>query len=314
MVMPGVLTIPWEAPQSLRSITVIPAVIALITIAIDFVWKLGGSSHLRLVRIATGTAIGVVLIAIAYTNLDTYFNVQANHPEVYAAFSTDEKLIADDMAEQAARGYIPMVSRQFRHSLVAKLIGQPFPRQTIAAPINIPIDAQLVWLGAAIYLEPRETGFYDTLRAYYPSAEFREVRPPTGGDAMYYSAYISREELEAAQGLVARVTTEDGTVTEYVKTDTESVWQWEAPGQDAPFDVEWTGTLHITHAGEYMLALESGSPASVMLDGAVILSQDTPRVEDRAGGGTAQTRGSGARNRRGRRAAPALAAAAAAAR
>ena len=279
MVMPGVLTIPWEAPQSLRSITVIPAVIALITIALDFVWKLGGSSPLRLVRVATATAISVVLIAIAYTNLNTYFNVQANHPEVYAAFSTDETLITDDMSEQASRGYIPMVSRQFRHSLVAKLIGQPFPRQTIAAPLNIPIDAQLVWLGAAIYLEPRETGFYDTLRAYYPSAEFREVRPPTGGDAMYYSAYISREELEAAQGLVARVTTEDGTVTEYVKTDTESVWQWEAPGQDAPFDVEWTGTLHITHAGEYMLALEGSSPASVMLDDVVILSQDTPRVK-----------------------------------
>ena len=278
MVMPGVLTIPWEAPQSLRSITVIPAVIALITIAIDFVWKLGGSSHLRLVRVASAAAICAALIAIAYTNLNTYFNVQANHPEVYAAFSTDETLITDDMSEQASRGYIPMVSRQFRHSLVAKLIGQPFPRQTIAAPLNIPIDAQLVWLGAAIYLEPRETGFYDTLKAYYPSAEFREVRPPAGGDAMYYSAYISREELEAAQGLVARVTTEDGTVTEYVKTDTESVWQWEATGQDAPFDVEWTGTLHVTHAGEYALALESSSPASVMLDGVVILSQDAPRV------------------------------------
>ena len=55
---------------------------------------------------------------------------------------------------------------------------------------------QFIW-------RPREAGFYDTLRAYYPSADFREIRPPTGGDVMYYSAYISREQLEAAQGLVA---------------------------------------------------------------------------------------------------------------
>ena len=48
MIMPGVLTIPWEGPQSLRSIAVIPAVIALIAIAIGFIWNLGWSARFPL--------------------------------------------------------------------------------------------------------------------------------------------------------------------------------------------------------------------------------------------------------------------------
>ena len=152
----------------------------------------------------------MLLVGIGYTNLSAYFGEQANDPEVYASYSTDDTLMARDMAEQAAKGYSPMVSRQFRHSLVASLFGHRYPRQTIAAPANIPLDPQAVWRGAAIYLESRESGFYDALRAYYPSADFREVRPPKGGDVLYYAVYISREELEAAQGLVERRTVAGG--------------------------------------------------------------------------------------------------------
>ncbi len=279
MIMPGVLTIPWEAPQSLRAITVIPAVIALIAVAIGFIWDKARSFRLPALRAGTAACIAVVLVVIGYANINAYFGEQANSPEVYAAYSTDETLMARDLAEQAERGYSPMVSRQFRHSLVASLFGHRFPRQTIAAPTNIPLDPESVWMGAAIYLEPRESGFYDTLRAYYPDADFREIRPPVGGDVLYYSAYISREQLEAAQGLVERRTLVDGEIIESVKRETESVWMLESDEGDAPFDIEWSGTLHVTHAGEYVFALESGSSATVLLDGTAILTEDRSQVK-----------------------------------
>ena len=279
MIMPGVLTIPWEAPQSLRTITVIPAVIALITIAIGYIWRLGSSVSLPAVRMGTAVAVVLLLTVIAYSNVSAYFGEQANDPEVYAAYSTDDTLIARDVAEQAARGYSPMVSRQFRGSLVAALFGHKYPRQTIAAPGNIPLDPQAVWRGAAIYLEPRESGFYDALKAYYPSGDFKEIRPPVGGDVLYYSAYISREELEAAQGLVERRTEPDGEVVQIVRKNTQGVWALEADSDDMPFDVEWTGALHITHAGEYFFVLDSNSPTVVLLDDIVILSDDKPQVK-----------------------------------
>ena len=278
MIIPGVLTIPWEAPQSLRAITVIPAVATLIAVAVGLIWKLGHSARLPAAKVGTAAFVAMLLAGIAYLNINAYFGEQANNPEVYTAYSTSETLLARDMSEQAARGYTPMVSRQFRHSLVATLFGHRFPRTTIAAPLNIPIDPQLAWLGAAIYLEIREAGFYDTLKAYYPSADFREIRPPMGGDVMYYSAYISREQLEAAQGLVSRRTMADGKVIEEIKQSTDSVWRLEAVGEDPPFAVEWEGTLHVTHPGQHTMVLISDSPAKALLDGVVVLSDENPKV------------------------------------
>lgn len=279
MIIPGTLSIPWESPQSLRSIAVIPAVIALITLAVGYIWQSGRALNLPIARYIAPIVASALLAVIAYANIEAYFGEQANHPAVYSAFSTSDTLMARDSADQIRRGYNPMVSRQFKFSSTADLFGNGFYRETIAAPMNIPLSPNQVWRGAAIYLEPRESGFYDTLRAYYPTADFREVRAPSGGEALYYAAYISDAELRAAQGLVERRTAADGDVSERIKSDTQSVWMLEAGPDDTPFDVEWRGALHITRPGVYTLALESDSDASVILDGIPLLSQDNPQVK-----------------------------------
>lgn len=279
MIMPGTLSIPWESPQSLRSIAVIPAVIALITLAVGYIWQSGRALKLPIARYIAPIVASALLAVIAYANVNAYFGEQANNPAVYSAFSTADTLMARDSADQIRRGYNPMVSRQFKFSSTADLFGSGFYRETIAAPANIPLSPSQVWRGAAIYLEPRESGFYDTLRAYYPTADFREVRAPSGEEALYYAAYVSDEELRAAQGIVELRAAADGEVSERIKSDTQSIWMLEAGPDDTPFDVEWRGTLHITRPGEYTLALESDSDASVILDGIPLLSQDNPQVK-----------------------------------
>ena len=99
-----------------------------------------------------------------------------------------------------------------------------------------------------------------------------------GGDVLFYSAYISREELEAAQGFLERRTAEGGEVVENVKRETESAWGLEVTDEEFPIRVDWNGALHITHPGEYVLSLDSDSPAVVLLDGIVILSPEMPQV------------------------------------
>ena len=61
--------------------------------------------------------------------------------------------------------------------------------------------------------------------------------------------------------------------------NTESVWKLDAVNADAPFDVAWVGALHIRHPGEYIFALDSDSPATVLLDDIVILSGDRTEVK-----------------------------------
>ena len=118
--------------------------------------------------------------------------------------------MATHMIQQQRRGYSLFVSRQFLFSLTATLLANNPRLETIAAPINIPLDPAKAWLGASIYLEPREAGFYDVLKAYYPDAEFREFRPPAGGEPRFYSAVIRRAPRDRDQGRRERIPRDRG--------------------------------------------------------------------------------------------------------
>ena len=279
MMMPGVITLPFEAPQSLRSIVVIPAVIVLITLALGAVWWAGRSAPWRPIRRVTPIFIALLLAVVTISNLGTYFGAQASNPEVYAAFSTDETLMAPHMLQQQRRGYSLFVSRQFLFSLTASLLADNPRFETIAAPTDIPLDPAKVWLGASIYLEPREAGFYDVLKAYYPDAEFREFRPPAGGQPLFYSAVISRIQLERDQGIIERIALDSGVVKESTKHRTESLWPLEVGPEDVPFDVTWEGSVHIVRPGEYVLELVSNGDAEVFLDGRLVLNSEQPSVK-----------------------------------
>ena len=276
MVLPGVITLPWEAPQSLRSIAVTPAVALAVAMTLGVAWWAGRSSPWRAVRNGTPAVLVAVLGGVAFLNVDTYFGEQARNPEVYRSFSTDETLMARHMVEQQRRGHSLFVSRQFIHSLTASLLAADPLREVIRAPVDIPIDPAKVWLGASIYLEPRESSVYRLLQTYYPDGTYEEVRPPGGGEPLYYSAVIAREQLEARQGLSALYTFADGETRESIQQTTEGVWPRDIGPGEAPFDVVWRGALHVTIPGEYVLELVGDVAAEVMLDGTRILTSGRP--------------------------------------
>lgn len=278
MVVPGVLTVPWEAPQALRAIGVIPAVVLVITLALGAVWRAGRSAPWSGVRWATPVVVAAALAAIAFANVDTYFGEQARDPNVYASFSTAETLIARDMVQRRRDGYGLLSSRQFRHNLTIWLLGDGPQYQTVAAPTGAPIGPDQGRSGVAIYLEPREGSVYRLLRAYYPDGAFSEVRPPGGGDVLYYLAVLNREQLESARGLDARYALPDGTVRRDVQATTEGVWPTRFEPSDFPFDFVWEGALHVTEPGEYRLELDGQAGVEVLLDGRRVLGPDATAV------------------------------------
>ena len=166
MLLPGVLTVPWEAPQALRSIGVVPAVVLTITLALGVVWNAGRASPWPMARRGTPFAMAGLLGVIAFLNINTYFGDQASDPAVYAAFTTDETLIGRHMLEQQSRGYSLYTSRQFKFAIGINLAGHNPRYEVIRVPTDIPIDAARVGNGASIYLEPREGSVFRLLKAY----------------------------------------------------------------------------------------------------------------------------------------------------
>ena len=257
MVLPGVLTVPWEAPQSLRSILVIPAVAALAALVIDLLWRTWRDVPWRLVRRIALPAILALLGIVAYLNVDFYFGDQANDPRVYAGFSTDETLLARSQIEQQRLGYSLWVSRQFLFGLTSTLLANHPRVEVLKAPETLPLDSTLVWRGAAAYFEPRERGFWEVMKVYYPDAEFRIVTAPAGGDPMYYTGFVSREQLADRQGLDATYTVDGNEFSGRRDSVTDSTWHPDGGPEQFPYLVTLTGSLHVLEHGEYQFMLDS---------------------------------------------------------
>ena len=89
---------------------------------------------------------------------------------------------------------------------------------------------------------------------------------------MFYVAEISRDLLEARQGLDALYRLEGGETVVTVLETAQAAWALELGDDAPPFDFAWTGALHVTEPGEYGIALESPETTEVLLNGMPILS------------------------------------------
>ncbi len=275
MLLPGILTVPWEAPQSLRSILVIPAVAALAALVIERLWRAWRDvPWVRVRRFALPVVLALLGI-IAYANVSFYFGAQASDARVYAAFSTDETLMARSQIERQRLGYSLWVSRQFLFGLVSDLLADRPRYEVIGAPETLPLDSTRVWMGAAAYFEPREAGFWETMRAYYPDAQFETVTPPTGGEPLYYTGFASRELLASRQGLDAAYIENGREEASGGSAATESVWLARDGPDQYPYEVDLKGALHVPEFGEYELVLDSPR-AQVDLDGQTVLWSEKP--------------------------------------
>ena len=131
----------------------------------------------------------------------------------------------------------------------------------------------MIWRGAAAYFEPRERGFWETMQTYYPDAAYSVVKPPTGGDPMYYTGFVSRQQLADRQGLDATYVVNGSEVAGRRDTVTDSTWHPDAGPDEFPYQVMLTGSLHVPEYGEYKLLLDSPR-AVVHLNGARVLDSN----------------------------------------
>lgn len=273
MLLGGILSLGFEAPQSLRSIGTQPAVylLALVPLsALQGAWQRSGGRaypHLFIVPLCG------LLAWIGYTNFHTYFYRQAADFASWNAFSTPETLTAkllqglDEQTEAYVISYfhghptLNFVSQSDERGL------PPYRRleTTDHLPLNWPEDKNV-----ALILNADSRSIFEEAKRYYPTATFEELQPPrpdgSRGPTVIYYAYLSRNDLLGVQGLQARYYEGDEwsgpPLLEQKDLTLQFDWAAQTP-VPLPFSVEWEGVLNVKDFGAHQFFLQS--PAYVEL-------------------------------------------------
>ena len=99
MLAPGILSLEWEAPHALRTIGSLPAACLLAAVPIHSLWGQRREVWERRRAAWFLLIVALLLTIIGYSNLHTYFFVQARDFDTWRDFSTAETIAARVMAE-----------------------------------------------------------------------------------------------------------------------------------------------------------------------------------------------------------------------
>lgn len=283
--MGGVFSLDFEAPQSLRSIGAMPAALLLAVAPLDALereWTRSGGRHYP---DAVLFGLAILLVPIAYGNIDTYFRRQAKDFASWNAHSTPETLAAQTLNELNPETQIYVISLFDQHPTVRFLTrNQAHYRRldtTATLPLAMPADADL-----ALILDAERRHLYEEALALYPDAQRQELKPPFGGPTVVYRVHVSAEQLSAIQGVEARYVTGDLAASqsegrqELTRRDKTIAFEWPDDAPFAlPFSAEWRGVLRAETFGPYQFGLIAPDRAELYINEnlALALGDEGPR-------------------------------------
>ena len=118
------------------------------------------------------------------------------------------------------------------------------------------------------FVEAAREQFFLQAQHYYPNADFKEYKDPSG-NVVLYQIILNPSDIEASQGITASYYRNANWQEQPFLVTTEPTinvdWKDEDSSQ-LPFGVKWQGVLYADHYGTYRLTLHSPSPAELYLD------------------------------------------------
>ena len=274
MLCGGIFSLPFEAPQSLRAIGALPATYILAVVALDLfreeTWRSFNPSGKVLFRVL----VCILLIWIGWDNYNTYFNVQARNFSSWTAYSTPETVMAREV-NRLDPGYLMYFTPVLTNHLTTRFLAPGLTTQTPFDPVlHLPFQ-ESGSTGVALFIDSESAGLVDLLRSYYPSLQKQDFGPPFEGPSVLTLITISREQIEALQGLPGRYyQREDDPASWTYQIDKTIDFDWsEKAPLDFPFQVEWRGVLMAPTYGVYGLRVTGQPPENVevLLDEALVL-------------------------------------------
>lgn len=286
MLLPGIFSLDFESPQSLRAIGTMPAVYLLAVIPIYFVWQEWRQAFGKRFQLVFTLPLLLSLGAAAALNYYTYFEVQAKSFDVWESFSTPETIIGNQLAKLGKNADI-YVSIFYHNSPTVRFLAQNLTAEDYT---QLQTYDTLPFLSdgtkpIVFFVDRDREPFFIQARHYYPNADFKEYQSPTGGTVLYQIT-LDPSDIQASQGVtVSYYRDNDWSGQPFLVTNEKTIdmdWVNGTP-VSFPFWVKWQTSLFADRYGVYRLILHSPSSAELYLD-----DRQVPLVENGDGAQTAE--------------------------
>lgn len=282
----GVFSVDFEAPQSLRSIGVIPAVVYFVGLALAALGREAEQALKPLPRVWVALPAAALLGSIVAFNAYTYFVRQSRDFASWNAFSAPETIVGRKMAQLGPDPLYLLSPFLANHPTVRFLAPEVSDAQILPLPDALPVR-QLPNRPVVLFIHPDDQWVFEEARRIYPKANFEVASSQTDDvTPVVYLVNLQPLALASVQGLQLNYYRPATDPSDDTPTDppfqTERAltvnltWPADLPPSTSggatrlDFTAEWNGILYAPRYGPYSLRFITPGPSLLELDGNVI--------------------------------------------
>jgi 4-amino-4-deoxy-L-arabinose transferase-like glycosyltransferase len=285
MLLGGILSLDFEAPQSLRAVGTLPVAYILAVVPLYMLWRAWMRGDGRYFPSFYAWVAIAFLVPITLLNSRMYFSTWANDFASWNAFSTPETITANLLNERDEQTDAHVISFYDGHPTVNFLAGydQGYRRIETTDHLPFPLAAGRDQL---LILDGEREELFQEARRLYPDAHFVEHTPPFGGPTVVYSALLTAEDINSIQGLPGHYYANDEWSGASILTQRDRNlsfdWNSDAP-LPPPFSVEWEGVLRVEEYGLHQFSFTTSGDAELSIDEDRIIGGDSGIKENSNG-------------------------------
>jgi hypothetical protein len=230
--------------------------------------------------IVIATSIIMLVLAIGGLNYYGYFVRQANSSESWLEHSTQDTIIAREMDRYGNKVDFFVSTFYFNTPTIQYIAPSMTAYHQIQTHETFPflLDGER---DAIFFLDSDRSPVYEQLKNSYPNATFTEHKSP-GGRVALYEIYLTKTDIQAAQGLVVTYySTPEMKEAAFRRNTIKSLaldWTADDIGK-LPFYANISGALFADHFGTYQFNIESPSNVDLFFDGKLAFHSDGGKFE-----------------------------------
>jgi hypothetical protein len=260
-----------ESPQSYRALTALPAVVLMAADVLDRVMRTAfrtlqqiasTESRPKLPAYVAGTMAVLALLGATAWESNVYFNKQATSPAVIQGFNPVENQVTQAVISALQKNQDVYLSPRFSeysqlrflvYGIVKSKTGENTldhrPYHTVLPEEDFPVPD--TGKDVLILLDTAYWPLRDYVTSIYPKATLQLIE--LADDPVYFQIQIPHDQILALHGLMETVTDPSG------KTVQQSVSQVKVAAENQKASkIEWSGSIHIDHGGQYDFNGEGG--------------------------------------------------------